>query len=32
MKLEEAKKCHKTFKSNLNKIVIGRYKSESQML
>ena len=30
MKLEEAKKLHNVFKSNLNKISEGRYKSEKQ--
>ena len=30
MKLEEAKKLHNVFKSNLNKISKGRYKSEKQ--
>ena len=30
MKLEEAKKLHNVFKSSLNKISKGRYKSEKQ--
>ena len=30
MKLEEAKKLHNVFKSNLNKISKGRYKSKKQ--
>ena len=30
MKLEEAKRLQHVFKSNLNKILRGRYKSEEQ--